>query len=69
VLLFVNNAQEAEKWLQQVLPLLNEDALCWISYPKQTAKYRADINRDSLSRLVSANSNYRVVNFKTRIRR
>ena len=44
-----------------MIPGLKEDAVFWITYPKQTAKFKADINRDSLYTLVQAKSEYRVV--------
>ncbi|GIP32211.1 hypothetical protein [Paenibacillus sp. J2TS4] len=61
VLLFVNNAREAEEWLPRVLPLLNEDALFWITYPKQSSKVKTDINRDTLNTMVQNNTVYRAV--------
>jgi hypothetical protein len=59
--LFVNNSEEVEKWLAEALPLLNEDALFWITYPKQSSKVKTDINRDSLFKLVQELSPYRAV--------
>ncbi|WP_373230882.1 hypothetical protein [Cohnella sp.] len=61
VLLFVNNASEASERLQQTIPLLNEDAVFWITYPKQSSKIKTDINRDILWRLVDHESEYTLV--------
>lgn len=61
VLLFVNNASEASDRLQKTIPLLNEDAVFWMTYPKQSSKIKTDINRDSLWRLVDSESEYTLV--------
>ena len=61
VLLFVNNAKETEEWVPKAVSALSEDALFWISYPKQSAKVKTDINRDSLWALVQKLSPYRAV--------
>lgn len=61
VLLFVNNARDTEEWLPRVLPILNEDALFWIAYPKQSSKIKTDINRDTLNAIVQNSSEYRAV--------
>jgi hypothetical protein len=61
VQLFVNNSQEVMEWMPKVIPLLNEDALFWITYPKQSSKTRTDINRDSLFTLIQNISTYRPV--------
>lgn len=61
VLLFVNNAQETEEWLPKVVPMLNEDALFWITYPKQSSKVKTDINRDILAAMVQDRTEYRAV--------
>lgn len=60
--LFVNNSEDVRKWLPDALPLLNEDALFWITYPKQSSKVKTDINRDSLFKLVQDLSPFRAVN-------
>lgn len=59
--LFVHDAQQVKDWLPKVIPLLAEDAVFWITYPKQSSKVKTDINRDSLFTLVSDNSPYRAV--------
>ncbi|MCM3664972.1 hypothetical protein M3204_11185 [Mesobacillus subterraneus] len=59
--LFVNNSEDVRKWLPDALPLLNEDALFWITYPKQSSKVKTDINRDSLFKLVQELSHFRAV--------
>lgn len=61
VQLFVNNAQEANEWVPKVIPLLNDDALFWITYPKQSSKVKTDINRDTLAALVQNITPYRPV--------
>lgn len=61
VQLFVHHAQETNDWLPKVIPLLNEDAVFWITYPKQSSKLKTDINRDSLAAMVQANTAYRPV--------
>ncbi|UFJ42616.1 hypothetical protein LOK74_09035 [Brevibacillus humidisoli] len=61
VQLFVNNAAEVEKWLPKVIGMLNEDAVFWITYPKQSTKIKTDINRDSLAQMVQNQSPYRAV--------
>jgi hypothetical protein len=59
--LFVNNAEEAEEQVVKAIPFLNEDALFWITYPKQNGKFKPDINRDSLAALVQNITPYRPV--------
>lgn len=61
VLLFVNNAQEVREWIPRVIPILNSEALFWITYPKQSSKVKTDINRDILFTLVQDLSPYRAV--------
>ncbi|MFE5319845.1 hypothetical protein ACFQ88_14160 [Paenibacillus sp. NPDC056579] len=61
VQLFVSNAEELKERLPQVTPLLKEDALFWITYPKQSSKLKTDINRDVLFTLVAELSPYRCV--------
>ncbi len=61
VLLFINNASEASERLQKVIPHLNEDAVFWVIYPKQSSKIKTDINRDILWRLIDKESDYTLV--------
>lgn len=61
VLVFVNDAQEAEAWIHRTFLVLNKDALYWIAFPKQSSKVKSDINRDSLAALVQNNTPYRPV--------
>jgi hypothetical protein len=61
ILLFVRNAGEALEKLQETIPYLNEDALFWITYPKQSSKIKTDINRDSLFKLVNEETEYTMV--------
>lgn len=61
VQLFVKNSEEVKDWLPKTLPLLKDDAIFWITYPKQSSKVKTDINRDSLFKLVQELSPYRAV--------
>jgi hypothetical protein len=61
VQLFVNDAAEVEEWTPKAIPHLKDDALFWITYPKQSSKVKTNINRDSLFTLVSGISEYRAV--------
>lgn len=61
VLGFVKNAEEATKWIPEIIAHLNDDALFWICYPKQSSKIKTDINRDSLWKLVEELTEYRLV--------
>lgn len=62
VLLYVRNGAELAEWLPRTLPLLAEDALFWICYPKKTSKkVETDLNRDVLWELVSGQCAYRPV--------
>ncbi|MFC4767494.1 hypothetical protein ACFO8Q_08980 [Effusibacillus consociatus] len=61
ILLFVNNAQEVGEWVPRVIPTLNEDAIFWIAYPKQSSKVKTDINRDILATMVQNKTPYRSV--------
>lgn len=61
VQLFVNNAAEVEEWYLKTIDVLNEDALFWITYPKQSSKVKTDINRDILWQMVQNKSGYRPV--------
>jgi hypothetical protein len=44
--LFVKNSTELEHWFPIALHSFSEDTVFWISYPKQTAKFKTDLNRD-----------------------
>lgn len=59
--LFVHNAEETDEWIPKVMPLLKEDAVFWITYPKQSAKMKTDINRDRLAAMVQNKTSYRAV--------
>jgi hypothetical protein len=61
VQLFVNNAAELEDSLPGVLPLLEDDAVFWITYPKQSSKVKSDLNRDTLAAIVQESTPYRPV--------
>ncbi|SEG26972.1 hypothetical protein [Paenibacillus sp. UNC499MF] len=61
VQLFVNDGQEADEWVPKVIPMLREDAVFWITYPKQSSKVKTDINRDTLAAKVQNNTEYRPV--------
>ncbi|MBD0383798.1 hypothetical protein [Paenibacillus sedimenti] len=61
VQLFVNNASEVNEWVPKAIPLLNGDAVFWVTYPKQSSKVKTDINRDSLWSLMESISSYRPV--------
>jgi hypothetical protein len=61
VQLFVNNRLELENWLPRAIPRLNDDAIFWVTYPKQSSKVKTDINRDSLAEIVKDISTYRPV--------
>ncbi|WP_409347005.1 hypothetical protein [Paenibacillus sp. MBLB4367] len=61
VQVFVNNADEATEWAPKAIGYLNEDAVFWITYPKQSSKVKTDINRDSLAALVQNITPYRPV--------
>lgn len=61
VQLFVKNKEEVMTFLPQMIPTLKEDAMFWITYPKQSSKVKTDINRDILFSLIQEESEYRVV--------
>jgi hypothetical protein len=61
VLLFAGNADEARERLKLTIPFLNEDAMFWISYPKQSSKVKTDINRDILFKLINEETDYTLV--------
>jgi hypothetical protein len=61
VQLFVHDAAEVEAWTPKAIQYLKDDALFWITYPKQSSKVKTNINRDSLFTLVLGISEYRAV--------
>lgn len=61
VQLFAKDASEVKEWVPKVIPALNNDAVFWICYPKQSSKIKTDINRDSLWTLMESISQYRPV--------
>jgi hypothetical protein len=59
--LFVRNYQELETWVPQVVDKLNDEAIFWICYPKQTSKIKTDVNRDIIGKVVEDTTEYRLV--------
>ncbi|GGG61954.1 hypothetical protein [Paenibacillus radicis (ex Gao et al. 2016)] len=59
--LFVSSLSDAAEKIPQTLPLVAEDAVFWITYPKKGPKIKPDINRDSLAALVQETTAYRPV--------
>ena len=43
---FVKDKAQMEKELKKVLPLIKDDVICWIFYPKGTSKTQTDLTRD-----------------------
>ncbi len=43
---FVNNKAQLEKELNKILPLIKNDVVCWIYYPKGTSSIQTDLTRD-----------------------
>jgi hypothetical protein len=43
---FVKDKAQMEKELKKVLPLIKDDVICWIYYPKGTSKVQTDLTRD-----------------------
>jgi len=43
---FVKDKAQMEKELRQVLPLIKDNIICWIFYPKGTSKIQTDLTRD-----------------------
>src|SRR5438874_1902500 len=43
---FVENKNQLKKNLNAILPLIKEDVICWIYYPKGTSKKQTDLTRD-----------------------
>lgn len=60
-LLFARDAEQAKEWGPATIPLLKDDAVFWIAYPKQSGKIKSDIHRDSLWKLMSELTAYRAV--------
>lgn len=61
VQLFVNNAAEVAEWAPKAIAFLNDEAVFWITYPKQSSKVKTDINRDILWKLMDEKTDYRLV--------
>lgn len=61
VQLFVNNAAEVDEWAPKAIAYLNDEAVFWITYPKQSSKVKTDINRDILWKLMDEKTDYRLV--------
>ncbi len=61
VQLFVNNAAEVAEWAPKAIDYLNDEAVFWITYPKQSSKVKTDINRDILWKLMDEKTDYRLV--------
>ncbi len=47
IILFIRSKSELEKILPAAKKSLEEKAMLWVGYPKQIAKIKSDINRDS----------------------
>jgi hypothetical protein len=43
---FVKDQAQLAKELKKVLPLIKDDVVCWIYYPKGTSKIQTDLTRD-----------------------
>lgn len=43
---FVKDKAQMEKELKKVTPLIKDDVICWIFYPKGTSKIQTDLTRD-----------------------
>lgn len=43
---FVKDRTQMENELKKVLPLVKQDVVCWIYYPKGTSKIQTDLTRD-----------------------
>jgi len=43
---FVHNRAQLEAELKDVLPLVKDDVVCWIYYPKGSSKVQTDLTRD-----------------------
>lgn len=61
VQLFVKNEQETRDQVPKLIPRLADDAVFWVTYPKQSSKVKTDINRDILWKIIEASTDYRLV--------
>ena len=52
VILFVKSHAELAEHFAKAVDAVKYDALLWIAYPKQSAKTKADINRDTMFKAV-----------------
>jgi hypothetical protein len=43
---FVKDKAQMEKEMKKVLPLIKDEVICWIFYPKGTSKIQTDLTRD-----------------------
>ena len=43
---FVKDQAQLKKELKKILPLIKDDIICWIYYPKGTSKIQTDLTRD-----------------------
>jgi len=43
---FVNNKAQVEKETKKILPLIKDNVVCWIYYPKGSSKIQTDLSRD-----------------------
>jgi hypothetical protein len=43
---FVKDKAQMEKEVKKILPLIKENVICWIFYPKGTSKIQTDLTRD-----------------------
>lgn len=43
---FVKEKAQMEKELKKVLPLIKDEVICWVFYPKGTSKIQTDLTRD-----------------------
>jgi hypothetical protein len=46
--LFVKDRRDLDQFIDQVLQVIEYDAVLWISYPKGSSGIKTDLNRDSL---------------------
>ena len=51
--LFVKDRAELDQFIDQVLQVIQYDAILWISYPKGTSGVKTDLNRDKLWKALS----------------
>ncbi|KPV44829.1 hypothetical protein [Alicyclobacillus ferrooxydans] len=58
---FVKNAEEVRAQVTQLLESLANDGVFWLTYPKQSAGIKTDINRNVLVSMVQYDTDYRVV--------